>query len=98
MHKAYAVLGLEAHADQQQIRARYLELVRESPPDRDPERFALIRSAYDELRRPEAHVERAVRQLGSLDSLDALADDVHRRFAKHRWSADSLFQLAGDGE
>jgi hypothetical protein len=97
MHNPYAVLGIEEHADQQQIRARYLELVRESPPDRDPERFALIRSAYDELRQPEARVERAVRQVKSLDSLDALADDVHRRLAAHRWTAESLLRLGGDG-
>ncbi len=42
MIDAYETLGLPNDADEAQIRTRYLELVREFPPDRAPERFAEI--------------------------------------------------------
>ena len=34
--EALSVLGLEVDADDEQIRARYRELVKQSPPERDP--------------------------------------------------------------
>jgi hypothetical protein len=41
-----AVLGLPRHASETDVRARYLELVREHPPERDPSRFQQIHAAY----------------------------------------------------
>ena len=52
MSDPFEILGLTPQASEEEIRARYLELVREYPPDRAPERFASVRSAYDELRDP----------------------------------------------
>jgi curved DNA-binding protein CbpA len=46
----FAVLGLEETADDEAVRAAYLEAVRKSPPDRDPEGFRRIREAYEVLR------------------------------------------------
>ncbi len=40
------VLGLPRHASEQDVRRRYLELVREFPPERDPARFQQIHAAY----------------------------------------------------
>ena len=48
----YEQLGLPPSADETEIRQHYLELVRQFPPDRAPERFAEIRAAYDALRDP----------------------------------------------
>lgn len=42
----FHVLGLEATATKTEVRQRYLELVRQHPPERDPERFAEIHDAY----------------------------------------------------
>jgi hypothetical protein len=46
------VLGLSAGVSQEEIRARYLEKIKEHPPDRDPVEFERIRDAYDTLRDP----------------------------------------------
>ena len=46
----YAILGLYRTVSQADIKAAYFTLVREHPPERDPETFKLIRSAYDRLR------------------------------------------------
>ncbi len=46
----YLVLGLEASAEQSEIRQRYFALVRQYPPEQDPETFRIIRAAYEKLR------------------------------------------------
>ena len=38
VHDPWTVLNLDASADEAAIRSRYLELVRENPPDRNPVR------------------------------------------------------------
>lgn len=53
----YGVLGLNADAGTEQIRERYLTLVRENPPQNDAERFRQIQSAYESIRDPMAIAE-----------------------------------------
>ncbi len=48
----FAVLGVSQDATDEAIRAAYLLKVRESPPDRSPERFEKVRDAYEILRDP----------------------------------------------
>ena len=52
MNDPYETLGLNTDAGEAEIRRRYLELVREFPPDRAPERFTAIHAAYEALRDP----------------------------------------------
>lgn len=42
----HEVLGLAASATVEEVRSRYLELVKEFPPERDPDRFHEIHQAY----------------------------------------------------
>ena len=48
----FVVLGLSPNASEAEIRARYLELVKQHPPDHDPERFQEIRKAFEGARDP----------------------------------------------
>jgi len=50
----FAVLGLEETVDDEAVRAAYVQALRTSPPDRDPEGFRRIRAAYEALREPKA--------------------------------------------
>ena len=43
----HAILGLDPGADEAAVRARYLELVKRFPPDREPDRFREIRTAFE---------------------------------------------------
>lgn len=43
----FEVLGISIGADEATVRARYLELVRQYPPDRDPDMFTKVRRAYE---------------------------------------------------
>jgi curved DNA-binding protein CbpA len=46
----FSVLGLDENAGDDEIKSRYLALVREFPPDLEPERFQAYRAAYEALR------------------------------------------------
>jgi len=46
----YKVLGLERTASEAEIKQAYFALIRQSPPERDPEGFKRIRAAYEKLR------------------------------------------------
>jgi curved DNA-binding protein CbpA len=46
----FAVLDLDEEADDDTIQRRYLALVRQHSPERDPDRFREIRAAYEAIR------------------------------------------------
>lgn len=48
----FAVLGLPREAGEAAVRARYLELVKQYPPDREPDKFREIRAAYEATKDP----------------------------------------------
>ena len=79
---------------QDELRSSYLELVREFPPDRAPERFAEILAAYDEARKPTVRLERMLFSLATRDSLDALEGEIRRRLQAAHHSVEGLLSLA----
>ena len=96
MSDPYEALGLPRHADEAEIRRRYLELVRQFPPDRAPERFAAIRAAYDEVRDPGRRLRSQLFEAATSDSLDAIATDLRARLRDRleRAPLDVLLALA----
>ena len=48
----FAVLGLARDAGEAEIRARYLELVKQFPPEREPDKFREIRTAFEAAKDP----------------------------------------------
>ena len=50
MNDPFTILGVGEDAGDDQIKQRYLALVRAFPPDREPERFEAYRAAYEALR------------------------------------------------
>ena len=76
MSDPYDVLGLPRHAGEEEIR--------ESPPDRDPERFTAVRAAYDAVRDPVRRLEAQLFELDSSDTLDTFISDVRARLFRHR--------------
>jgi curved DNA-binding protein CbpA len=57
----FHTLGLPRDADETEVRARYLELVKQFPPDREPEKFREIRSAFEACKDPLSIARRLVR-------------------------------------
>src|SRR5262245_43324705 len=88
-------MGLPASASDAEIRRRYLELVREFPPDRAPERFAEIHAAYESLKDPALRMERALLSLDSdTDTLEALEDNLRARLRNARFPVSQLVAWA----
>lgn len=50
MSDPFALLGVDETADDEAIKRAYLQRVREHPPERAPEQFQAIRSAYEHIR------------------------------------------------
>lgn len=89
----YQVLGLSHDADAVAIRARYLELVRQFPPEREPQRFGEIRAAYEQLRDPVVALENRLFSMTSSTTFDSLLDSQRRDLRRGRIPTDVLLSL-----
>jgi curved DNA-binding protein CbpA len=94
MADPYETLGLSRAASDAEIRRRYLELVRQFPPEREAERFAAIRQAYDQLRDPVSRLGARLFEIDAGDSWEAVQADWARRLRTARIPADALLSLA----
>jgi DnaJ-class molecular chaperone len=95
MAEPYEVLSLSSDASEEQIRKRYLELVREFPPDRDPKKFAEVRAAYDQLRDPIERMRKRLLGFNQTATIDEIAADFQNRNLKDkRISARTLLKVA----
>ena len=75
----YAVLGVAPNATAEMIKQKYLENVRKYPPEKYPEEFKALRSAYDTLRDPESR-----RQYEVLFKYGETVEDLLREAAQQK--------------
>jgi curved DNA-binding protein CbpA len=94
MSDPYEILGLPRGCGETEVRRRYLELVRENPPDRAPERFTEIRQAYEMLRDPVLRLESKLFDLKAGDTLAGIVADVQKRLRTARFRTQTLLSLA----
>jgi curved DNA-binding protein CbpA len=94
MTDPYAVLGLPADADDETIRRRYLELVKQFSPERHPDQFARIRQAYENLRDLETRLHYRLFEAGKSDSIDAILEELACRTTRRRLSLQELVNSA----
>jgi curved DNA-binding protein CbpA len=95
MNDPYETLGLTTDAGEAEIRKRYLELVREFPPDRAPEQFTAVHAAYESLRDPARRLRAQLFQSETTtDSLEGLAADLRGRLRRVRLPVAALLELA----
>jgi curved DNA-binding protein CbpA len=90
MTDPYAELGLPADADDETIRRRYLELVKQYSPERYPEKFAAIRHAYENLRDLETRVRYRLFEAGKHESIEALIEEIECRSQRRRLGLKDL--------
>ena len=77
--EACSILGIASDATDEEIRARYRELVKRNPPERDPDGFQRIRAAYELCRDPQSRARERVLGPAAYDDFDALRDDLQRQ-------------------
>lgn len=90
MANPYDLLGLTADSDDETIRRRYLELVKQYPPEQQPEKFAAIRAAYDKLRDLDTRLCHRLFDAGKLESIDSIIEEMSCQSARPRLSLEML--------
>ncbi|HLN30798.1 MAG TPA: DnaJ domain-containing protein [Gemmataceae bacterium] len=90
MADPYQELGLSAASDDNAIRRRYLELVREFPPERYPEKFAAIRAAYESLRDLDTRLRYRLFEAGRNESIEAIIEELTCRTPQQRMSLETM--------
>jgi curved DNA-binding protein CbpA len=93
MTDPYEVLSLAADSDDEAIRRRYLELVRQYPPEHQPQKFAAIRAAYEALRDLNTRLSHRLFEAGKKETIDALIEEIACRSPRRRLSLKTLLNL-----
>lgn len=90
MSDPYTVLSLPADSDDAAIRRRYLELVRQYSPERHPERFAVIRRAYEQLRDQDTRLRHRLFEAGKNESIEGIIEEIACRSPRRRLTLKDL--------
>ena len=93
MQDPYSVLGVSNNAGEAEIRSRYLVLVRQFPPEKEPQRAAAIRAAYDAIRDPMVRLRHQLFDVQSHLTLDSIVEDNRPDIRDRRFSTESLLSL-----
>jgi curved DNA-binding protein CbpA len=97
MADPYSVLGLPADSDDETIRRRYLELVRQFTPEQHPEKFAAIRQAYENLRDVNTRLRYRLFEAGKNESVEAIIEEIACRSPRRRLSLETLLAVTKKG-
>jgi curved DNA-binding protein CbpA len=92
MTDPYAVLGLPADCDDDTIRRRYLELVKQFSPERHPEKFAAIRRAYETMRDLDTRLRYRLFEAGRNESIDTILEELACRTSRRRLKLQEMVQ------
>jgi curved DNA-binding protein CbpA len=90
MSDPYQVLGLPPEADDEAIRRRYLELVRQHSPEHHPEQFAAVRAAYEQLRDQGTRLRHRLFEAGKRETVEAIIEEASCRRARRRVSLKEM--------
>ncbi len=93
MSDPYQVLGLQKDAAGETVRQRYLELVRQFPPEREPQKFAELRAAYDALRDPIVSLEKRLFSVSAVHTFESLLAGLNQDEGDQRISTSVLLSL-----
>ena len=93
MLDAYAILGLPADSDDDTIRRRYLELVRQYTPEHHPQKFAEVRAAYEQLKDLNTRLRHRLFEVGRTEGLDAIIEELSCRSPRRRMSLSTLLKV-----
>jgi curved DNA-binding protein CbpA len=90
MSNPYTVLGVSPDSDDEAIRRRYLELVKQFSPEHHPEKFSAIRAAYESLRDGDTRLRYRLFEAGKEDSVEAIIEELACRTSRSRLSLETL--------
>ena len=94
MTDPFEILGLPADSDDDAIRRRYLELVKQYSPEHQPEKFAGIRQAYESLKDMDTRLRYRLFEEGKHENIESLIEEMQCRTARRRLSLSTLLAAA----
>ncbi len=94
MPDPYTLLGVPLEATDDAIRKRYLELVKQYPPEQQPEMFAKIREAYDALKDLEARTMYRLYEYGKNETIESIIEEAACRTSRRRIGLNTLVSAA----
>ncbi|MFO7884434.1 MAG: hypothetical protein R6U68_06400 [Desulfobacteraceae bacterium] len=98
MLNAFITLDLPLDASDQMIRDRYLALVKQFPPEKAPDRFHVINTAYESIKDKRTRVKTrmfaALKSFNYEEELRRLADEVKAR--KKKTTLTEILQTSKD--
>ena len=86
MEDPYAVLGVPDDADDESIRRRYLDLVRQFSPEHHAQRFAAVRAAYESLATATPGCGTVCSRPAEKENVDAILEELACRTPRRRVS------------
>ncbi len=94
IHDPYILFGLPSHEDlaDEQVRQRYLQLIREFPPEQHPAQFAAIRAAYEKIRTVHFRAKYRLFGAGAEETVDQIIEEVDSKMARPRPTLSQLFE------
>jgi curved DNA-binding protein CbpA len=93
MADPYAVFGLPPDSDDEAIRRRYLQLVRQFSPEQHPDKFAAIRQAYEHLRDLDTRLRYRLFEAGKNESVETIIEEIVCRSPRRRVSLETLLAI-----
>lgn len=95
MTTPYQILGVSEHANDAEIKLAYLNLVKETPPDRDQERFQQNQNAYETIKDSDSRINYELFHFPETD-FNALLDHAFQQKTELRsmnMNPDDFFRL-----
>ncbi len=93
MANPYDVLEIDASASDDEVRRRYLALVRCYSPEREPEAFQRIQRAYDTARSESARLRFLLFDLSHGESLEEWMEEIRCQEREKRLGLDEIRAL-----
>ncbi len=91
--KECQVLDLPLFSSQELVRKRYLELVRQYPPEQYPEKSAIIRDAYEKLYNIKDHLELVAETSTSDDDISQIIQELEQDVESPRIPVETLLSF-----
>jgi curved DNA-binding protein CbpA len=92
MSSPFTVLGVSLSDDDEAIRKRYIELIREFSPEAAPEKFAAIREAFETIGTVHKRANFLIDPGKQGETMDELLEDYERTMPRKRNTLDELIQ------
>ena len=89
----YQTLGLTPGCSESKLRERYLELVRQFPPESHPEQFANIHNAYEKVKNPLEMLPAILSPSQGDDSFDRVIQNVRENIRNRRLPTAVLLKM-----